>query len=59
MIKNLLFLTKDTAQVSDYDGNPVERQAYTAELDLSDIGKGTYPTTCLKKLMNSQQLCVN
>lgn len=48
--KELVFLTKDTAQVSDYDGNPVERQAYTAELDLSDIGKGTYPYYMLKEI---------
>lgn len=48
--KELVVLTKDTAQVSDYDGNPVERQAYTAELDLSDIGKGTYPYYMLKEI---------
>lgn len=48
--KELVVLTKDTAQVSDYDGNPVERQAYTAELDLSDIGQGTYPYYMLKEI---------
>lgn len=48
--KELVVLTKDTAQVSDYDGNPVERQAYTAELDLLDIGKGTYPYYMLKEI---------
>lgn len=48
--KELVVLTKDTAQVSDYDGNPVARQAYTAELDLSDIGKGTYPYYMLKEI---------
>lgn len=48
--KELVVLTKDTAQVSDYDGNPVERRAYTAELDLSDIGKGTYPYYMLKEI---------
>ncbi|BAL69192.1 glutamine--fructose-6-phosphate transaminase (isomerizing) [Streptococcus mutans] len=48
--KELVVLTKDTAQVSDYDGNPVERQAYIAELDLSDIGKGTYPYYMLKEI---------
>lgn len=48
--KELVVLTKDTAQVSDYNGNPVERQAYTAELDLSDIGKGTYPYYMLKEI---------
>ena len=48
--KELVVLTKDTAQVSDYDGNPVERRAYIAELDLSDIGKGTYPYYMLKEI---------
>ncbi|BAQ24117.1 glutamine--fructose-6-phosphate transaminase (isomerizing) [Streptococcus troglodytae] len=48
--KELVVLTKDTAQVSDYDGNPVARQAYIAELDLSDIGKGTYPYYMLKEI---------
>ncbi|NLQ49308.1 glutamine--fructose-6-phosphate transaminase (isomerizing) [Streptococcus mutans] len=48
--RELVVLTKDMAQVSDYDGNPVERQAYTAELDLSDIGKGTYPYYMLKEI---------
>ncbi|MGT2786603.1 glutamine--fructose-6-phosphate transaminase (isomerizing), partial [Streptococcus loxodontisalivarius] len=48
--KELVVLTKDSVQISDYDGNLVERQAYTAELDLSDIGKGTYPFYMLKEI---------
>ncbi len=34
----------------DYDGNEIERGSYTAELDLSDIGKGTYPYYMLKEI---------
>lgn len=48
--KELVILTKDSVTVSDYDGNVVERGSYTAELDLSDIGKGTYPYYMLKEI---------
>ncbi|EJN94013.1 glutamine--fructose-6-phosphate transaminase (isomerizing) [Streptococcus ratti] len=48
--KELVVLTKDNVEVTDYDGNPVKREAYTAELDLSDIGKGTYPYYMLKEI---------
>ena len=48
--KELVIVTKDNVQVQDYDGNPIERDSYTAELDLSDIGKGTYPYYMLKEI---------
>ena len=48
--KELVIVTKDGVQVQDYDGNPVKRESYTAELDLSDIGKGTYPYYMLKEI---------
>ena len=48
--KELVVLTKDSAIVTDYDGNAIERGSYTAELDLSDIGKGTYPYYMLKEI---------
>ena len=48
--KELVIVTKDSVQVQDYEGNAVEREAYTAELDLSDIGKGTYPFYMLKEI---------
>lgn len=48
--KELVIVTKDGVQVQDYDGNPVEHESYTAELDLSDIGKGTYPYYMLKEI---------
>ncbi|EHI69703.1 glutamine--fructose-6-phosphate transaminase (isomerizing) [Streptococcus ictaluri] len=48
--KELVVLTKDSVTITDYDGNQVERDSYTAELDLSDIGKGTYPYYMLKEI---------
>ncbi|HFI0236481.1 TPA: glutamine--fructose-6-phosphate transaminase (isomerizing) [Streptococcus suis] len=48
--KELVVVTKDSVQVTDYEGNAVERGSYTAELDLSDIGKGTYPFYMLKEI---------
>ena len=49
-IKELVVLTKDAITVTDYEGNAIERGTYTAELDLSDIGKGTYPYYMLKEI---------
>ncbi|EHJ57362.1 glucosamine-fructose-6-phosphate aminotransferase [Streptococcus urinalis FB127-CNA-2] len=48
--KELVVLKKESVEVFDYDGNAVERESYTAELDLSDIGKGTYPFYMLKEI---------
>lgn len=48
--KELVIMTKDSVTVLDYDGNQLERDSYTAELDLSDIGKGTYPFYMLKEI---------
>ena len=48
--KELVVLTKDSVTVTDYNGNLIERESYTAELDLSDIGKGTYPYYMLKEI---------
>ncbi|WP_312221293.1 glutamine--fructose-6-phosphate transaminase (isomerizing) [Streptococcus parasuis] len=48
--KELVVLKKDSVEVMDYDGNAIERGSYTAELDLSDIGMGTYPYYMLKEI---------
>ncbi|MGU7947472.1 glutamine--fructose-6-phosphate transaminase (isomerizing) [Streptococcus suis] len=48
--KELVIVKKDSVEVMDYDGNAIERGSYTAELDLSDIGKGTYPYYMLKEI---------
>ena len=46
----LVVVKADSVEVQDYDGNVKERDSYTAELDLSDIGKGTYPYYMLKEI---------
>ena len=48
--QELVIVRKDSVEVQDYDGNILERESYTAELDLSDIGKGTYPYYTLKEI---------
>ncbi|MDR0199391.1 MAG: glutamine--fructose-6-phosphate transaminase (isomerizing) [Streptococcaceae bacterium] len=48
--KELVILHKDSVEVQDYYGNPVTRKSYTAQLDLSEIGKGTYPFYMLKEI---------
>ncbi|MEX2803938.1 glutamine--fructose-6-phosphate transaminase (isomerizing) [Streptococcus sp. H31] len=48
--QELVLVTKDNVEVQDYDGHVLERDTYTAELDLSDIGKGTYPFYMLKEI---------
>ena len=48
--QELVIVRKDSVEVQDYDGHTLEREIYTAELDLSDIGKGTYPYYMLKEI---------
>ena len=48
--QELVIVRKDSIEVQDYDGNLQKRESYTAELDLSDIGKGTYPYYMLKEI---------
>lgn len=48
--QELVIVKADSVEVQDYDGNVKERDSYTAELDLSDIGKGTYPCYMLKEI---------
>ncbi|MEZ7612546.1 glutamine--fructose-6-phosphate transaminase (isomerizing) [Streptococcus sp. 20925_1_77] len=48
--QELVIVKADSVEVQDYDGNVKERASYTAELDLSDIGKGTYPYYMLKEI---------
>ena len=57
MIMKLLLL-KDSVTIKDLDGNVQDRDTYTAQIDASDAEKVSMITTCLKKLMNNQQLCV-
>lgn len=48
--QELVIVRKNSVEVQDYNGNIIERESYTAELDLSDIGKGTYPYYMLKEI---------
>ena len=48
--QELVIVRKDSVEVQDYNGHTLERESYTAELDLSDIGKGTYPYYMLKEI---------
>lgn len=48
--QELVIVKADSVEVQDYDGHVHERESYTAELDLSDIGKGTYPYYMLKEI---------
>ena len=48
--QELVIVKADSVEVQDYDGNVKERDSYTVELDLSDIGKGTYPYYMLKEI---------
>src|SRR5690606_25099160 len=46
----MVIVTKDNARIRTISGETVSREAYTAELDASDIEKGTYPHYMLKEI---------
>ncbi len=46
----MVIVTKDNVTLKTLDGEIVTRQPYTAELDASDIEKGTYPHYMLKEI---------
>ena len=48
--KEVVIVHKGSVQISKLDGTHVEREPYTAELDMSDIEKGTYPHYMLKEM---------
>ncbi|CAM4010133.1 glutamine--fructose-6-phosphate transaminase (isomerizing) [Mesobacillus zeae] len=50
MDKEMVIVTKEKVTIKNLDGETVERQSYTAELDASDIEKGTYPHYMLKEI---------
>jgi glutamine---fructose-6-phosphate transaminase (isomerizing) len=50
MDKEIVIVTKDSVTLKKLNGEIVERGAYTAELDASDIEKGTYPHYMLKEI---------
>lgn len=48
--KEVVIVHKDNVIITKLDGSVVERASYTAELDMSDIEKGTYPHYMLKEM---------
>ncbi|MEH7120677.1 glutamine--fructose-6-phosphate aminotransferase, partial [Neobacillus vireti] len=50
MDKEIVLVTKDEVTIQNLQGDSVSRQPYTAELDASDIEKGTYPYYMLKEI---------
>lgn len=50
MDKEMVVVKRDKITIKKLDGQVVERAPYTAELDASDIEKGTYPHYMLKEI---------
>ena len=50
MDKEMVIVTQEKITIKDLNGTVVERAPYTAELDASDIEKGTYPHYMLKEI---------
>ncbi|WP_027410624.1 glutamine--fructose-6-phosphate transaminase (isomerizing) [Anoxybacteroides tepidamans] len=50
MDKEMVIVKRDAMTIKKLDGQVVERAPYTAELDASDIEKGTYPHYMLKEI---------
>ncbi len=50
MDKEIVLVTKDKITIKQLDGTVVTREPYTAQLDASDIEKGTYPHYMLKEI---------
>ncbi|MED0664551.1 glutamine--fructose-6-phosphate transaminase (isomerizing) [Geobacillus thermodenitrificans] len=46
----MLIVTSENVSIQTLNGEKVERKPYTAELDASDIEKGTYPHYMLKEI---------
>jgi glutamine---fructose-6-phosphate transaminase (isomerizing) len=50
MDKEIVIITKDKVTIQNLQGETISRNPYTAELDASDIEKGTYPHYMLKEV---------
>ncbi len=48
--KEIVLLHRDFVNIQKLDGTTVERSPYTAQIDVSDIEKGTYPHFMLKEI---------
>ncbi|MDJ0333468.1 glutamine--fructose-6-phosphate transaminase (isomerizing) [Planococcus sp. S3-L1] len=50
MDKEIVIVRKDSVDILTLDGQSVSRMPFTAEIDMSDIEKGTYPHYMLKEI---------
>ncbi|MFD3450462.1 glutamine--fructose-6-phosphate transaminase (isomerizing) [Microbacteriaceae bacterium 4G12] len=50
MDKEMVLVTDESIVIKNLNGEEIERAPYTAELDASDIEKGTYPHFMLKEI---------
>lgn len=50
MDKEIVIVRKDSVEILTLEGEKVEREPFTAEIDMSDIDKGTYPHYMLKEI---------
>ncbi|CAM3612397.1 glutamine--fructose-6-phosphate transaminase (isomerizing) [Cytobacillus oceanisediminis] len=50
MDKEIVIVTKNEVKIQNLNGDDISRDPYTAELDASDIEKGTYPHYMLKEI---------
>jgi glutamine---fructose-6-phosphate transaminase (isomerizing) len=50
MDKEVVIVKQDSVTIKNLDGEVIHRDPYTAELDASDIEKGTYPHYMLKEI---------
>lgn len=48
--QEVVIVRKEAIEIMTLDGTTIERSPYTAELDMSDIEKGTYPHYMLKEM---------
>jgi len=48
--KEIVIVTKNEVTIQNLNGETISREPYTAELDASDIEKGTYPYYMLKEI---------
>lgn len=48
--QEIVIVSKDSVEIQTLEGTKVERAPYRAELDMSDIEKGTYPHYMLKEI---------
>jgi glucosamine--fructose-6-phosphate aminotransferase (isomerizing) len=50
MDKETVIVRRDGVEIQDVDGTTISREPFTAEIDTSDIEKGTYPHFMLKEI---------